>query len=95
MKGTFRPSIYETYKDCRNFYLDIIKVNSDLIKAIQKSMPFADKETNTLANKVIIENRTQIINIYAGLKEMHRWWIREGKNEKQRLLEKTSSTRGR
>lgn len=95
MKGTYvlRPLMYETFEDCRDFHFDLIHTSQNLINAIQATIDNHPDWDHTLAREVIKSEREIIKSTYAELKEMQRWWIREGKNGKeQQLLEKTSST---
>lgn len=95
MKGTkvLRPLLTETFEDCRDFYLDFIHVSQDLIKAIQLTIKNHPDWDHTLAREVIKQEQDIIKSTYAELKEMQRWWLREGKNVKDKqLLEETSST---
>lgn len=95
MKGTkvLRPLLTETFEDCRDFHLDFIHVSQDLIKAIQQTIKNHPDWDHTLAREVIKQEQEIIKTTFAELKEMQRWWLREGKNGKnQQLLEETSST---
>lgn len=82
MKGTkvLRPTLYESFEDCRDFHLDFIHVCQDLIKAIQQTIKNHPDWDHTLAREVIKQKQDIIKSTYAELKEMQRWWLREGKN---------------
>ena len=84
-----RPVKGETIATCKAFYWDTIHTSQKLIKAIQGS---SVKNTD-IAREVVKQEQQLIKDTYADLKELQRWWEKEGKNEVQkRLLEKKSST---
>ena len=84
-----RPLIGESFNECKAFYWSYIHTCQELIKAIQNT----GIANTPLAKEVIRQERDQIKRTYAELKELQRWWDKEGKNgKKQQLLAKTSST---
>ena len=89
-----RPTMYESFEDCRDFHFDFIHTCQDLIQTIQTIIKNHPERDHTLAREVIKQEQDIIKTIYAELKEMQRWWLREGKKDGKRkqLLEKTSST---
>lgn len=83
-----RPLLGETFNECKAFYWSYIHTSQELIKAIQN----CSLAKTPLAKEVISQERQIIKQTYVELKELQRWWEKEGKNEqKNRLLEKTST----
>lgn len=83
-----RPLANEGIEEFRHFYLDCIKVSSELIKVLQTV-----SEPNAIIAREIVEyEQNEIRTIYQDLKEAQRWWITEGKGtyesrQKTKLLE--------
>lgn len=78
-----RPTIYETFEDCRDFHFSFIHTCQDLIKAIQHTIKNSPSGDHTFARQIIKQEQDIIKAIYVELKEMQRWWIREGKKQWQ------------
>lgn len=87
-----RPLRTESFEDCRTWHLDLIKDCREMVKAVQSAMPKMSQGNKALAREVIADQQQIIKATYGKLKEMQRWWLREGqKNEGKRLLEETPS----
>lgn len=92
-KGTneivLRPTAYQTFDELRDFYLDYIRVNREVMKALKGGI---DRSSDVQFKKDCYESIriTQDENkrIYDELKECQRWWIKEGKAKYEETIAK-------
>ena len=86
-----RPLLSESVEDCRAFHLSCIRTSSECIKVLRT----ITGKNAKLAKEIIRKEQQYIKQTYADIKEMQRWWVREGKKkyvERQQLLEEKIST---
>lgn len=92
-KGTnrivLRPTAYQTFDELRDFYLDYIRVNRQVMAALKGGI---DRSSDVQFKKDCYDSIriTQEENkrIYDELKECQRWWILEGKAKYQDTITK-------
>lgn len=84
-----RPTAYQTFDELRDFYLDYIRVNREVMKALKGGI---DRSSDVQFKKECYESIriTQEENkrIYEELKECQRWWIKTGKSKYEERVEK-------
>ncbi len=84
-----RPTAYQTFDELRDFYLDYIRVNREVMKALKGGI---DRSSDVQFKKDCWESIhiTQEENkrIYEKLKECQRWWIKEGKAKYEETIAK-------
>ena len=71
--GIIRPTLYESFEDCRSFWLDYIEDCRALIKTIKATMRRLPTMDTRLAQEVISEQQELVKEVFAALKEMQRW----------------------
>lgn len=92
-KGTnkivLRPTVYETFDELRDFYLDYIRVNREVIKALKNGIDHSsDVQFKKDCWESIHITQEENKQIYEELKECQRWWIKTGKSKYEERVEK-------